>query len=97
MDKVCGVTTPKGSWAEVSVFASRLKELPPKSWLRGKFEAWFLIKYLGMVLTTLRVIARESGGDAVMRTSVHSANFVEVLAPRIAEPESLGTFLSGHL
>jgi hypothetical protein len=97
LDRTCDVSTPTGSSPRIREISRTLEALPSKQWLRGKFEAWFFIKYLEMAVKNLRTVAREAGGNATMRTAIHEANFVEVLAPRLNEPDDLCEFLNHHI
>lgn len=97
LDRVTGVTTTPAIMAAVKRAMGELTQLSEKCWVRGKFEAWFMVKYCQLVRQTLAAAAAEAGGQVGQPTSMHEENVVELLAPRIAEPGPLSEFLDRHL
>lgn len=95
--KVTGVQLPPGVWKPIRRTCLELKRLPPKRYVRGKFEAWFMLEMLKTLLAQLDREARQSGGAISVNTSVHDSNFVQLLVPGLPVPTSLASFLDFHL
>ena len=91
----CGEVSPQ-EWRNVKTTCAELVELPPKAYIRGKFELWFFIKFL----VRLGAMLRDEGNTELRPRSgltIGTGNAVEVLAPRVQVPEELDRFLSTRL
>ena len=77
--------------------ARELKRLPPKRFVRGKSELWFLVEFVKRAFDHLQHLAAEAGGSVRFRNPVEHSNAIAILANRIATPLQLDLFLNVHL
>jgi hypothetical protein len=85
------------SWREIRLAARELSRLQPEKFSRGKFVGWALVTTLGRSLESLNIVAREGGGAFSCSVQLQESNFVQILAPVLACPDSLREFLAFHL
>jgi hypothetical protein len=100
LEWICGISQTASSahvWQQVRKTTAELKRLPPKSFIRGKFEAWFLLEFVKRVLEDLSLVAREADGSISVSATLNESNFVQLLLRGIATPSSLQRFLDFHL
>jgi hypothetical protein len=97
LNRVLGVDVSRNAFARVREVAKELRRLPPKRFVRGKFELWFLVEFIKHLCRQLESAAGEIGGIARVRNRIEHHNAMSVLAPRIDSPPSLTLFLSLHL
>jgi uncharacterized protein DUF4435 len=95
--RVTGVVVGVPTWRRVRVERKSLLHIHPKTYVRGKFEAWFLLEFIRKLERNLRELAAEVGGSVQVRTVLHADNFVEILAPRLSIPKRIREFLEIHL
>jgi Protein of unknown function (DUF4435) len=90
----CSVATGC-TWREVLHVARQLRNLAPKTHIRGKFDLWFLVAFLHRLPGLLAMLY----GATVhrVRTPVTRNNAVEILGPRLPVPPSLQQFLIDRL
>ena len=99
-DNLCqttGIKAPKGTLTRVREVAEELKRLPPKRYVRGKFELWFFVEFLKHLLTHLQNSAVGTGGRVRLRIPLEHSNIVALMSGRISAPPSLDLFLRVHL
>jgi predicted DNA-binding protein (MmcQ/YjbR family) len=97
LEQVSGVSISKGAWLEILAEARKLREeLQPKTYIRGKYELWFLVQFLDQLTNRLRDLIKKSGKPFNVRTKVSQENAIEILGPRVLCPESLKNFLVKH-
>jgi hypothetical protein len=96
LNRVTAASLPGKTSNRVLQVVRELKRLPPKRFVRGKFEMWFFIEFLQGLVHRLEAEAREVSGSVKLRTQIGSRNLVEILSGRIDVPPSLLSFLELH-
>jgi hypothetical protein len=71
--------------------------MPPKSFVRGKFEAWVFIHAAAQISDALRRVSIESGGSVAFSAQLSQTTFIQLLCPGVSPPEELAIFLGFHL
>jgi hypothetical protein len=74
-----------------------LGRVPVKRILRGKFEAWFFLKFWHRLVAQLQEAAREGGGKVNIKIQLAQNNLIQILASYVNTPLSLELFLRAHL
>lgn len=97
LERMCQVATPPGWQDNVTLIINELSTLPKKKFIRGKFEVWFLVKFLSKLTMLLREALSENRETVKIRTPIGEGNIVAVLGPRIQMPTSVEKFLQEHL
>jgi hypothetical protein len=95
--RAAGIAIPQGAIGRVTEIAQELRRLPPKRYVRGKFEIWFLVEFFKALLAQMESAAREVGGKLKLRSPVEHGNITSTLAGRIQVPEQLDRFLRVNL
>lgn len=90
--------TPPGisSWKLLKVTCSELRRLPAKSYVRGKFEAWWFIGFARCILDGLRKVVEEANGSIKIHAQISASTFIQLLAGGIETPARLDAFLTFH-
>lgn len=96
LERMTGIASPVGVWREVRGVLTELDRMEAKSFVRGKFESWFLATFLQHALEHLRTVAAEEGGSVGLAVNINAANLVEALVARVLTPPSLRQFLARH-
>jgi len=94
--RVTQVPSPSPPWQRLRVTCNELKQLPAKSYVRGKFEAWWFVEFGKRILEGVQKVAKEGGGSIKTTIQLHPNNFIQLLAAGITTPTSLEAFLSFH-
>lgn len=89
-----GVPHDPKLWAGLSKTAADLAARYPKTFVRGKFETWFLVEFLKKAVHQLTDAARACGGSVEVMVQVERRNVIALLGARISSPVSLDTFLA---
>lgn len=91
-------TTASASlWRQVRRVCRELTKQEPKRYIRGKFEAWFLVEFMKRVIEHLVTVAAESNGSIAISVPLHESNFVQILVRSVEVPPALDSFLRFHL
>ena len=93
------VTQTNGSspaWTQLRTTCSELKRLPPKSYIRGKFEAWWFVEFGRRILDGLQKVVEEAKGSIKIHMQLNTKTFIQLLAGGIDTPASLDAFLTFH-
>jgi hypothetical protein len=88
---------PVNLWRQIRRVRKELDRQDSKRYIRGKFEAWFLVEFVKRVIADLVTVAAESNGSVSIATPLHESNFVQILVRGIQVPASLDSFLRFHL
>jgi hypothetical protein len=88
---------PANLWKQVRRVRKELDRQDPKRYIRGKFEAWFLVEFVKRVIADLGSVAAESNGSISVTAPLHESNFVQILVRGVQVPPSLDSFLRFHL
>lgn len=65
----------------------------PKTYVRGKYETWFLVEFVKRAVVHLKEAAGALGGRVDGTINLERSNAVMLLASLAALPESLDLFL----
>jgi hypothetical protein len=97
LSRVTQTPSPTGVWRDVRRACRELRRLPPKRYIRGKFEVWWVLKFIRRVAADLSRVAAESGGSVSVHAQLQESSFVQLLAGAVPTPAALNTFLLFHL
>ncbi len=96
LEEICGEETPD-SWQEDSQYVIReLAALMPKTYIRGKLEMCFFVKFIEKLRKAIDSTISGDGRVSI-RTHLSDENAVEILGPRLFIPHSLESFLQKNL
>lgn len=92
LEKVTGGSAPNAPIPAhlVTEAENVLGAVQPNRWLRGKQDAWFLVRYIESVSEELR----NAGSPLKVRISLNTGNVIHALGPRAPVPSCLATFLA---
>lgn len=96
LTRVSGVVGTAGISRRVLATCRELKRIPSKRVMRGKFEAWFFVRFWKNLVDELRKLAKEAGGSLGVAVAVEQSSFVAVLLPHLTIPRPLELFLGQH-
>lgn len=89
---------PCGSvWRQVRATCRELQRKPPKTYVRGKFEAWWFVEFARRVSEGLQRVVTEAGGSVSISMQLNDATFVQLLTTGGKAPPGLDAFLRFHL
>lgn len=88
LDRSCGVTSAR-CWRSVLFRLRTLKTMPPKTYVRGKYELWLFVRALEHIVA----VARTTGRHSTCSSYINTANAVSIIAPRLPAPSTLSAFL----
>ncbi len=71
--------------------------MPAKRYVRGKFEAWFLLGFIRRTHENLSRMAKEAGGSISVAVQLSDSNLIQLLVRALPAPASLSSFLDFHL
>ena len=97
LTKRTGVPNDPHFWADLRAVIRSLKNLDPKTFVRGKFETWFLVQFSRAAIEQVKAAAIAADGDLEVPIRVEVSNLVPLLAAYASLPPSLETFLASHL
>jgi hypothetical protein len=97
LERVCGETTPEEWLTDAKLIMEELQEFPPKTYLRGKLELGFFVRFVNALLGYLRSNLAQDGGSVSTKTPLTEENAIEILGPRSRIPLSLEKFLQENL
>ena len=94
--RVCQASAHVVLWPILRRTVAELSRLPPKTYVRGKFEAWWFIEFGQRVLEALKHVVEEGGGSIRVSAQLHQGTFIQLLAAGVPTPAPLERFLSFH-
>lgn len=94
--KVTQVSAPSPSWRTMRSTCEELLRMEPKTYIRGKFEAWWFIEFGRRILESLQRVVSEGGGSMRIHTQLQTNTFIQLLAAGIETPGRLDVFLTFH-
>lgn len=97
LTKITQAKGPLPTWWRVRATCKELARLPAKSYIRGKFEAWWFVEFGRRMLDGLQRVANEVGGSVKVQTPLHASTFIQLLGTAIETPVRLEAFLIFHL
>jgi hypothetical protein len=92
-----GVANTPALWADLKSVIRMLKPMNPKRFVRGKFESWFLLRFVKAAVDQLQSAAQAIKGDIEVSVRVERSNMIPLLAPYGAKPSSLDAFVASKL
>jgi Protein of unknown function (DUF4435) len=90
LENLCGEKTPEDKFDIRPIIDYELLYLHPKSYIRGKLELEFFVKFINTLLDSLTPLV-------TTKTRLTEDNALEILGPRALIPQSLEKFLQMHL
>lgn len=99
VEQVCSVETPDDWEIEGELIKRDLSTLIPKTYVKGKLELCFFVKFIDKFwhLLQQKIIDTGKSGSVSIKTPLSEENAVEILGPRLALPQSLEIFLRRNL
>lgn len=94
--KVTQTTPGVATWRLLRSTGRELMRLPPKSYTRGKFEAWWFVAFSQCILDGLMHVVGEANGSIKIRSQLTASTFIQLLSGGIATPARLDAFLAFH-
>jgi len=89
LEKVTSSITPTNSEPEIQEIIKELRSINPKLIIRGKFEIWFLVRFI----TRLKERFVKNKNKLKIQTHLNTSNCIEILGARVTPPRSLEDFL----
>lgn len=96
LELICGEETPAGWPEESHPIMDELSALTPKTYIKGKLELCFFVRFVEKLQRVVDNSITGSGRVGV-RTHLTDDNAIEVLGPRLIIPQSLEEFLRENL
>lgn len=96
LERVTNLRARPSEWKQVRQVCRELKRMPAKRYVRGKFEAWFILGFVRNIQESLSRMARETGGSISVNVQLADSNFVQLLVRALPAPTSLSSFLDFH-
>lgn len=94
--RVTQTTSASPSWKHMKAACAELKRLAPKTYIRGKFEAWWLVEFCRRIVEALQMVVKEADGSIKIHAQLHANTFIQLLAAGVETPGPLSTFLAFH-
>jgi hypothetical protein len=93
----CKATQKEITWRVVRQTCEQLSKLPPKTYTRGKFEAWWFVEFVRRASEQLILEAKDAGGSVSIYVPIRQNTLIQLLADAIQTPSQLEAFLRFHL
>jgi len=94
--RVCQASVEITAWPMLRRTAMELSRMPAKTYMRGKFEAWWFVEFGQRVLEAVKSVVEEGGGSIRVSAQLHPNTFIQLLAAGVPTPGPLEKFLSFH-
>jgi hypothetical protein len=94
--RVTQVNGASPSWRHLKAACAELKRLPAKSYVRGKFEAWWFVEFGKRILEGVQKVVQEAKGSLKVQMQLHPNTFIQLLSAGVETPARLETFLRFH-
>lgn len=89
LEKVTNSITPENSEPTIKEIIQEIKSMNPKKIIRGKFEIWFLVRFL----LRLKENEKLNGNTIRLNTQLNGGNCLEIVGSKCDIPPCLETFL----
>lgn len=80
------------SSADCASVCDEIRSIDAKKYIRGKFDLWFFVSFLGCLAAILRQTC-ENGQRLRSNVQITAKNAIDILAPRLPAPAALSAFL----
>jgi Protein of unknown function (DUF4435) len=97
LQRVSQTPESRNVWRSIRRTSHELRQIEPKRYVRGKFEAWWFVEFVKRTTEKLVEVAKEEGGSVSVSVPLNKSNYIQVLAAAIPAPGALGAFLQFHL
>ena len=98
LDEFCRVTTPDDFKGKDQEIAESLSSYHPKTYTRGKYEMWFMLRFVDALLNVLNSNLEGKDKVKLARGPLGEKNAVKTLGPRLhPTPRSIVDFLERNL
>jgi len=97
LNRVSQTPERQNIWRDVRKTYRELQRLEAKRYIRGKFEAWWFVKFVNKLIEQLAEVAREENGSVSVSVALNENNYVQLLALAVPTPAPLASFLEFHL
>lgn len=95
--RVSGIPNNPEIWSDLRNVIRDLRKRDPKTFVRGKFETWFLVQFFKKALEQLDAAAQALSGRVEVPVMIERRNAIALLAGLSPFPKPLDSFLKGHL
>jgi hypothetical protein len=68
------------NWKHLRTTCAELKRLPPKAYVRGKFEAWWFVEFGRRILDGLQRVVQEAKGSIRLQMPLNTNTFIQLLS-----------------
>lgn len=93
-EQICKVTLDGNGRNDVEAESQRLASSgPPKTYIRGKYEIWFLVEFVNGVYEECVDLFASVKRRPKRHVQLGTGNAAEIIGPRANVPDSLATFL----
>jgi len=96
LERICGVQTPDTWGSETDAVLKELSILAPKTYIRGKLELCFFVRFVERLMRILDNHLPGTDAGVMTKTLLSEENAIEVLGPRLSIPPSLERFLQDN-
>lgn len=93
LDSHCKLVTPAEYLPAIELVKDELCAIPPKQYVRGKFELWFFIQFINELIRMLRNIPL----SVKYKPQIGLDTALSILGPRLSMPPSLEDFLQRNM
>jgi hypothetical protein len=97
IDKYCNTKTPASFFGEYPKLITELPLNNAKIWVRGKFELWFLVKFINVLVVRFNENSKSAFARIKMLTPLNTNNAIEILGPRLSMCKDIEGFLAVNL
>jgi hypothetical protein len=85
------------NWRDVRKTCGELQRLPPKHYIRGKFEAWWFVRFTRRIADTVIAVVKDGGGSVSINAQLNETTFIQLLARAVPSPPVIDAYLRFHL
>jgi hypothetical protein len=94
--KATQASSPVPPWTHLRASCIELRRHLPKTYVRGKFEAWWFVEFCRRIVEALQEIVKEADGSIKIHAQLHPNTFIQLLAGGVETPVPLNNFLAFH-
>lgn len=84
-------------WKGILKYYREIQKIHPhKSYLRGKYEIWFMVAYINKLVEIINSKKSKGEPKIKMQFNLNAENAIELLGPRLKKPADLAKFLNAN-